>query len=138
MSPSRKDRPPLCPCAATCEPIVNMMAHDNRIVTGDLNDGYSGDCIGQSKPLEYTVGGQKHINDLNHCIFSPMKGIIRFQVNKDDLHSMVRMCLLALETVDPLVCDECKRGRSTSHFIFVGNGRTLCCRCDALLKQNRL
>ena len=107
MSRSRTNRPHLCPCKETCQPIYNALAFDDRVQTGDLNEGYSGDCIGRSEPLEYTIGGQKHINDLNHCIFTPLKGIIRFQVNKDDLHLMSNMCRAVLAKVDPIECEEC-------------------------------
>lgn len=108
---NRKSRPALCPCARTCTPIWNGLAFDDRVARGDLNEGYSGDCIGKSEPLVYIVGGKRHWNDLNHCFFTPLKGIIRFQICQDDLHAMSEMIRAVLADIDPMKCEQHWLGR---------------------------
>lgn len=126
----RKNRPPLCPCKDTCAPIWNGMAFDERVKTGDLNEGYSGDCIGQSDPLIYIVGGESHLNDMNHCIFTPLKGIIRFQINKEDVEGILQMSRAVLAEIEPQNCAVCGAGRRTAHFIVKEDGKRICCLCD--------
>ena len=125
----RKSRPPLCPCKETCSPLWNGLADDSRLKTGDLNEGYSGDCVGKSKPLEYVVGGQVHINDMNQCIFTPLKGVIRFQIEKGDIEAMLMMCKAVLHEIDPLNCEHCGAGRRFAHYIMGKDGKRLCCNC---------
>lgn len=84
-------RPPLCPCPLYCTPLCNQLEGDRRLKTGDLDEGYSGGCIGKSKSHSYVVNGQVHENDLNCCIFSPIKGIILFRVCRKDLEIMREM-----------------------------------------------
>jgi hypothetical protein len=131
-----KSRPPLCPCARTCTPIYNALGHDDRLITGDLNEGYSGDCIGQSVPLEYTIGGQKHVNDMNHCMFTPLKGVVRMMINKDDLSFMLHMIQQTIAELAPRVCGQCSGRRNSAnwHFFITDDHRTLC--CDCYHKQN--
>ena len=129
MQSSRKSRPHLCPCSKTCTPIWNGLAFDERVISGDLNEGYSGDCIGQSEPLTYVVGGQEHVNDLNHCIITPLKGVLRFQVCKEDIEGMLQMSQAVLAEIEPLECEQCGRGRRTAHFV-IRDGIRLCCVCD--------
>lgn len=122
-------RPPLCPCKETCTPIYNGIANDDRLKTGDLNEGYSGDCMGRSIPLEYMVGGNLHRNDMNHCIFTPLKGVIRFQINEGDVESMVHQCKAVLNILHPeWKCEECGVRHFYTHYVISG-GRRLCCRC---------
>lgn len=127
----RKSRPPLCPCATTCTPIWNGLAFDDRLKTGDLNEGYSGDCIGQSIPLTYIVGGQEHVNDMNHCIFTPLKGVLRFQINKDDVSAMLHMCNSVLAELEPRQCSDCgkKATAAIRHFIIGHDNVCRCCEC---------
>lgn len=126
---SSKTRPPLCPCKETCQPLYNGMAHDERLKTGDLNEGYSGDCIGKSIPLDYMVGGNLHQNDMNHCIFTPLKGVIRFQINEGDVDAMLHMCKAVIQELNPdRCCEECGARHRFTHFIISGDKR-LCCSC---------
>ena len=36
------------------------------------------------RPIEFTYDGEKHVNDLGTCFYTPLKGVIRFQMNKED------------------------------------------------------
>lgn len=117
-----RERPKLCPCPRTCEPIWNAMVADPRIKDeqADMGDqGYSGDCVGRMKePFTFVYGGATHTNDCNHCVFTPLKGIIRFQVTWEDLGNMMMMCAKALDVLRPLKCDRCgEDDRFTARFL---------------------
>lgn len=133
MSKTRQSRPPLCPCAQTCTPVFNGLAWDDRLKTGDLNEGYSGDCIGKSLQLRYVVGGQEHVNDMNHCVFTALKGVIRFQINLDDVSAMLHMAQSVIcELQEPkLVCSDCGQKRTSAHWHFIigADNVTRCAKC---------
>jgi hypothetical protein len=126
----RKSRPPLCPCANSCQPVYNTLADDDRMKTGDLNEGYSGDCIGCGDKSVFVVGGQTHTNDMNHCVFTPLKGVIRFQVNREDVYGMLHMAQSVLHDLaePPRVCSKCGARHRFTHWIRTGE-TLLCCRC---------
>jgi hypothetical protein len=108
------------------------LAWDKRLKTGDLNEGYSGDCIGKSVALRYVVGGHEHINDMNHCIFTPLKGVLRFQINLDDVSAMLHMSQSVIAELDlPRVCEDCGQKRTSAHwhFIVAADDRTRCAEC---------
>lgn len=133
---NRRSRPIMCPCQKTCTPIFNGLAGDDRITSGDMNEGYSGDCIGKSLPIEYVVGGNVHSNDMNHCIFTPLKGVIRYQINEGDVESMVHMCKQVLLDLHPeYKCDQCSARHRFTHFI-IQDGRRLCCDCARGIAKN--
>lgn len=127
---NRKSRPPLCPCPQSCRPLYNALADDPRLKTGDLNEGYSGDCIGKADESVYVVGGQQHTNDMNHCVFTPLKGVIRFQVNREDVYGMMHMAQAVLHDLanPPRVCEGCGTSQRFTHWIRTGD-KLLCCRC---------
>ena len=129
-----KDRPILCPCRGTCTPIYNGLAFDSRIKTGDLNEGYSGDCIGKSISLEYVVGGEIHLNDMNQCVFSPLKGIIRFQICKGDVEAMLQMAQSVLADIAPRPCKVCGIDARRRTCTVLWDGSLICCHCAGKFK----
>lgn len=135
-SPTRmtsKDRPPICPCPRTCTPVFNALALNEDLKTGDMSEGYSGECLGRmSETAEFTVGGVVHRNDLNRCVFTPLKGIIRFQENVGDWQSSVHVLLSALQVVAPFTCVACGEGQLYARFILIGDER-LCYGCAVRL-----
>lgn len=120
MGTSVKTRPKLCPCKRTCSPIWNSMAVDSRIKDeeADMNQGYSGECIGRMEPpVEFIYGGNLHRNEINHCHFTPLKGIIRYQECADDLWGSLILISRALDVLRPIQCTECGQcGRLSSHY----------------------
>lgn len=125
----RKARPPLCPCPVSCQPIYNSIADDDRMKTGDLDEGYSGDCMGMAQPTQYVVGGQVHHNNMNHCVFTPLKGIIRFQINPEDVYGMLHLASAVMSELHPeRVCKKCGSKGRWIHWI-VSAGNRYCCRC---------
>lgn len=129
---SKQTRPILCPCSQSCQPLYNSLADDDRVKVGDLNEGYSGDCIGKGDQSVYVVGGQTHTNDMNHCVFTPLKGVIRFQINRDDVAGMLHMATAVLhDTADPpRKCEQCGTSQRFTHWVRTGD-KLLCCRCHS-------
>lgn len=125
----RQSRPPLCPCPVSCQPMYNSMADDDRLKVGDLDEGYSGECIGKAQPTEYVVGGQVHHNDMNHCVFTPLKGVIRFQINPEDVVGMMHMCQAVQAALNPdRQCAICGTTILWTHWISL-DGKLFCCQC---------
>lgn len=72
--------------------MLNALVYSEDVRSGDLNDGYSGECMGRmAAPIEFIYNGIPHRNDLNRCVFTPLKGIIRFQENISDLQASAEM-----------------------------------------------
>lgn len=135
---TNKDRPKLCPCQKSCTALYNGMAFDDRIKDGDLDEGYSGDCIGKSKPTTYEVGGQVHTNDMNHCIITPLKGVIRFQVCEEDIRGMLHMAKHVLHYLDEArKCCECGVTGMWVHWIVTPDKKRHCCRCYYLKQEQQ-
>lgn len=116
-----RERPKLCPCPRTCDPIWNGMVSDPRIKDeeADMSQGYSGECIGKMKePIAFIYGGAEHRNDCNRCVFTPLKGIIRFQENWEDLGSSILLMEHALEILRPIKCEYCgEESRHSTKFL---------------------
>ena len=121
MMASTRDRPALCVCPKSCMPIYNGCFADDRIkdASGDLSQGYSGECVGKmAVPNEFIYGGNHHKNDLNHCFITPLKGIIRFEECWEDIGNAWHMFSVVLDLLRPLVCCECgvnRRQDATFH-----------------------
>ena len=131
----RESRPPLCPCPQTCRPIFNGLAGpgpDGQRYEGPDDqhaDGTSGDCIGQGDKTAFEVGGVVHENDMNHCIFTPLKGVTRYQINEGDVDAMAFMAKTVLYKLRPVKeCDRCGTSGVSVHWIHTADG-TFCCDC---------
>lgn len=65
--------------------------------------GLSWWCLGRmAEPRTFTYDGVEHTNDLNDCHYSPLKGVIRWEENEDDigtLASTYRIATLRLTDV---------------------------------------
>ena len=84
-------RPWCCP-EPSCKPI-----HNDQVE----RPGVSFICFGKmARPVEFTYDGEKHNNDLNHCDYTPLKGVIRWQENPDDWRYIVAQYQRALEVID--------------------------------------
>jgi hypothetical protein len=76
-------RPWICPEPCCC-PIFQAKDSDYEDISV-ANSGQSFLCFGKlSKPIEFTYNGVNHKNDLGTCMYSALKGIIRYQENKAD------------------------------------------------------
>ncbi len=75
----------------------------------DFDKGLSFFCFGKlEKTHFFTEKETTHTNDISHCYYTPLKGMIRFFMNTDDLwgesHAMIRVLNKLIE-VDCLKCD---------------------------------
>lgn len=97
------------------------MVGDSRIKDeeADMAQGYSGDCVGKmSEAVEFIYGGASHRNDVNVCVFTPLKGIIRFQETAEDLWSSIILRRAALDKLNPIKCCYCgEDSRLSAHFM---------------------
>ena len=89
-------RPWCCP-EPRCSPVYNIQV-------GNLpSPGESYVCFGRmEKPVEFTYDGSPHRNDLNHCDYTPLKGVIRWQENRDDWLAARRFYDIALRKLSAL------------------------------------
>lgn len=87
---SEPNRPWCCP-EPRCQPVYNYN------VGADPTPGDSFICFGiMSEPVAFTYDGSEHRNDLNHCDYTPLKGVIRWQENVDDWRLAIRFFRNAL------------------------------------------
>lgn len=79
-------RPWCCP-----DPHCTPLYHYNVYVDSP-QPGESFSCFGiMERPIEFTYDGKKHKNDLSHCDYTPLKGVIKWQENEDDWFALERM-----------------------------------------------
>ena len=129
---SRKNnaRPVLCPCPSSCQPIYSASDLQQR----DMAEGHSGDCWGKmAEEILFQVGGIEHRNDLNHCIFTTLKGILRYQENEGDLESCINAANHVLQEIHPLNCSECGQSRIWTRFLFSKRYGPVCEACSVRL-----
>lgn len=87
-----KNRPWCCP-----EPRCWLLMNYNVAGT---RPGESFICFGvMERPVEFSYGGVVHKNDLNHCDYTPLKGVVRWQENEDDWRAMHGLYGAALRKV---------------------------------------
>lgn len=84
-------RPFCCP-----EPRCTPVYHYNLFSPPLPGESFS--CFGRmAEPVEFVYDGKKHANDLNHCDYTPLKGVIRWQENEGDWRALAKMFERALE-----------------------------------------
>ena len=124
MRKDKAKRPRLCP-ELECTPLRNMIDEDY------LLRGGSGDCVGILKePVVFTYKGTVHDNNMSHCIFTPLKGMIRFQVNSQDAWRIFLLMAVLMDKENPMYCEKCGFlsrvwGEVTEHL----DGQKLCNMC---------
>ena len=90
-------RPWCCP-EPRCQPVYNHQ------VTTDPTPGDSFICFGMlGRTVEFSYDGAAHANDLSHCDYTPLKGIIRWQENRDDWLAVVRSFRVALRKLQAVL-----------------------------------
>ncbi|KKL75357.1 hypothetical protein LCGC14_2055650 [marine sediment metagenome] len=92
----KKQARPFCCPEPRCTPIFSYNLYGPLPSTGE-----SFICFGQmAEPVKFTYDGVEHVNNLNHCDYTPLKGIIRWQENKEDWEGVVKVFKLALEKLE--------------------------------------
>lgn len=75
-------RPWCCP-EHSCAPLFQVK--DSHIDLTVCKSGKTFFCYGRMiKAITFIYDGEKHANDLSTCFYTPLKGVIRFQMNEDD------------------------------------------------------
>uniref|UniRef100_A0A6M3MBQ7 Uncharacterized protein n=1 Tax=viral metagenome TaxID=1070528 RepID=A0A6M3MBQ7_9ZZZZ len=93
--------------------------------------GWSYFCFGKlNSPHRFVEKECEHINDYCYCVYTPLKGALRFFINKGDAWIyQLGMCSI-LNDAEPLVCDECGIiNRVGSTVIHIADGVKLCPMC---------
>lgn len=78
------ERPWCCP-EPRCAPLHLLRDGDAR--TG-VEPGESFVCFGSAPEVAFTYDGVQHVNDLRSCHFSPLKGLVAFQENREDWEAL--------------------------------------------------
>lgn len=79
------ERPWCCP-EPRCTPL-HQLANRNDLATPKPGDTFH--CFGRmEQPVEFIYDGEQHVNNLNSCSATALKGIIRFQENASDWRMM--------------------------------------------------
>lgn len=73
-----------------------------------FNEGVSFFCFGKLKEKHIFKEKQTvHENDISHCYYTPLKGMIRFFMNIDDLWGEAQANLRVLNKLKKIKCDKC-------------------------------
>lgn len=98
---SRKVRPRFC-YDKSCHLIYSTYNEKS------FNEGYSFFCFGKLK--EKNIFKEKevvHENNISQCYYTPLKGMIRFFMNEDDLWGEANAWLRVLDKLKQVKCDKC-------------------------------
>lgn len=92
------NRPFCCP-EHCCTPVYQWK--NSGLDITQFTAGQSFLCLGRmAKPVVFTYDEVIHANDLSTCMYSPLKGMIRFQENYNDWKGLVTAYTRALEKLD--------------------------------------
>lgn len=101
-----------------------------------IEEGFSFDCFGKMQhPHLFTAEKCEHVNEYSHCIFTPLKGHIRFFINEDDAWAMYQGCARVMDDHSPWVCKECGpiTRRGDTLIVFKKGEEEYCYRCAVRL-----
>lgn len=90
---------PWCCCEHCCTPLMTF--HDHVDITKQ-ESGKSIFCWGKNTNIKFTYNEVEHNNDLNLCVYTPLKGCIRFQTNKEDWELLKIGCERGLQKLQDL------------------------------------
>jgi hypothetical protein len=88
------ERPWCCP-EPRCAPL--------HLLAEAVAPGESFVCFGKAPEVEFTYDGVAHTNDLRSCHYTPLKGLIAYQENRDDWEAMRAGYWRALAALDTRV-----------------------------------
>ena len=108
------NRPPFC-YDKECEVIYSTYKDE------DFDKGFSFFCFGKLKEAHiFKEKKVEHVNDLSHCYYTPLKGMIRFFVNTEDLWKEATSKLAVLNKLVEVICEKCgsKMYKVATHVCF--------------------
>lgn len=98
-------RPQMCP-EPRCQPLYQWPPPtkkqiDKGIRTDPTEESWH--CFGYMKEeIVFIYNDDKHANDLHSCCYTPLKGLIVWQENRDDWYGMKRCYTRALKRLDEI------------------------------------
>ena len=96
------NRPWCCP-EQRCR-VVYQYSDNPDLSRQEAGDSFS--CFGEmERPVAFVYDGVPHENNLNSCHYTPLKGLIRWQENRDDWGLLSRMYATALKQLDARALD---------------------------------
>ena len=101
MNNKQINRPKFC-LDELCEILVSSYSE------GDLAEGYSFECFGKLK--EENIFKEKdiiHKNNISHCRYTPLKGMLRFFENINDIQGQIQVQLRVMEKLIECKCPTC-------------------------------
>lgn len=73
-----------------------------------FDEGVSFFCFGKLKVRKvFKEKDMVHVNPISHCYYTPLKGMIRFFMNEDDLWGEANAWLRVLDKLKEVKCDKC-------------------------------
>jgi len=73
-----------------------------------VEQGYSFCCVGRlAEPHEFVWREVTHRNDFCFCQYSPMKGMIKFLMDRNDIEHQMAVLNMALKSMGKVLCSEC-------------------------------
>jgi len=121
-------RPPFC-YDKDCHLIYTSYDPEN------FKRGFSFFCFGKlKKPHLFIEHEAKHLNDISHCYYTPLKGMIRFFVNIGDLWGEINAKLAVMNKLEPLGnCYKCKKElyRMVKSCIVLTKKKKICYECKS-------
>lgn len=122
-------RPHYCIDPGRCEVLWS------NYTTETFDRGESINCYGRMAEQHVFVAGETtHKNDLSRCLYTPLKGVIRYLECKADLEIDVIANNKVLDTIDPQECDECGYvARDDQKVLKFQDGARLCLQCGVRL-----
>ena len=95
MGPYSSLKRPWCCPEQRCR-VVYQYSDNPDLSKQEAGDSFS--CFGEmERPVAFVYDGVPHENNLNSCHYTPLKGLIRWQENRDDWMLLSRMYATALK-----------------------------------------
>jgi len=110
-------RPKLCP-----DPSCEILFTDYQFK--QFKQGASFHCWGRMREqIRWISGKTEHLNEYSHCVYTPLKGLIRFFLNADDAWTDIIGLSRLLDHAKPLECKACgESNRLTARFLVLKDG----------------
>jgi uncharacterized protein YwqG len=101
MPEEREERPPFC-FDKSCQLLLSV--YDKK----SFDEGYSFFCFGKlAKTQVFKEREILHENNISHCYYTPLKGMLRFFMNEDDLWGEAWAKVRVLNKLKEIKCGKC-------------------------------
>ena len=126
IKPIPERRPFCCPDPQKCVPIHISPFFVNK----ELTAGYSASCYGYCSEKRFIYDQVEHVNDISHCVITPLKGVIRFFNNIDDFFLDLWDIKSVLKLLrQPKICSECQADELRADIVTYIDETILCNLC---------